>query len=119
SEFAQWSRANAPDLLAFYEDHLLLIGNPARGAGTGELLKLLGNSITGRKARITPHSRTSYGEITSIELVQGRPGWDVGALQFVRMESAQGDLWFWAQLPVVTDEELTQAVDHVVRQIAS
>ena len=57
------------DVLLIYADHVLLIGNPVRGAGLGTLVKMFAGSFNKQgKAKNTPHSRVERAELRAAQL---------------------------------------------------
>lgn len=102
---------DARDVLLLYPDHLLLIGNPVRGAGLGTLLKLFATGFTKQgKANNAPHSSMQRTDLHAAELVAGRPEWATDE-QFVRLKTNAYDLWFWVDLAVDTEEHLSKALE--------
>jgi hypothetical protein len=101
---------DARDLLLLYEDHVLLIGNPVRGAGLGTLVKLFAGGFNKQgKAKNAPHSRLDRADLGAAELVTGRPPWDMNE-QFLHLATTPRDIWFWVDLAVDSEDALTTAL---------
>jgi hypothetical protein len=103
--------ADARDVLLLYPDHVLLIGNPVRGAGLGTLVKLFAGSFNKQgKAKNTPHDRLAQADLGTAELVTGRPSWDTNE-QFVHLAANPREIWFWTDLAVDSKDVLTTALE--------
>jgi hypothetical protein len=102
---------DARDVLLLYEDHVLLIGNPVRGAGLGTLVKLFAGGFNKQgKVRNTPHSRLEQADIGVAELVVGRPSWGTNE-RFVHLVTNPREIWFWVDLPVDSEDSVTTPLD--------
>lgn len=102
------------DALAIYGDHVLLVGNPMRGAGIGGMLKLLGGSFSKRgKERNTPHSRIDQTNMRQVELAKGRPPWDTDREQFVHIGTGEREIWFWMDLAIDSEDDVRRAIDEM------
>jgi hypothetical protein len=94
------------DVLLLYQDHVLLIGNPVRGAGLGTLVKLFAGSFNKRgKEKNTPHTRIQRDDLRVAEVTLGRATWDTSE-QFVRLTASDQEIWFWVDLAVDSEEAL-------------
>jgi hypothetical protein len=101
---------NVRDLLLVYEDHVLLIENPIRGAGLGTLVKLFAGGFNMQgKAKNTPHSRLDRAHLRAAALVTGLPSWDTNE-QFLHLAANPRDIWFWVDLAVDSEDALTTAL---------
>jgi len=102
--------SDARDVLLLYADHVLLIGNPVRGAGLGTLVKMFAGSFNKQgKAKNTPHSRVERAELRAAQLVSRRAAWDTGE-QFVHLTIDAREIWFWVDLAVDSEDALTTAL---------
>ncbi len=102
---------DARDVLLVYGDHVLLIGNPVRGAGLGTLVKLLAGGLNKKgKEKNTAHSRMQRVDLSVVEIVTGRPSWDTSE-QFVHLATNACEIWFWVDLAVDSEDGLGNALE--------
>lgn len=107
--FKREMNSDTRDLLLIYENHMLLIGNPMRGAGLGTFAKVFLSSFTKQgKAKSTPHSRVLRGDLNTAEIV-GRPSWDESE-RFVHLAGTGLEVWFWINLAVDSDDAVKTAL---------
>jgi hypothetical protein len=105
---------DARDVLAVFSDHVLIVSNPARGASLGGLVKLVIGGI-GKKTsqRNIPHSRIDRGSIRAAEVCDGRPAWHAEHERFVRIQTDDGEIFFWAELLVDSDDDVRSSIEQL------
>lgn len=102
---------DARDALALYGDHVFAVGNPARGAGFLQLLRLAVEGIVRRTAdRDIPHYRIGKDAIEAAVLTDGRPGWNTEYGKFIRIDTKDRQFWFWSELPVDSEDDVRNAL---------
>ena len=107
--FQREMNSDTRDLLLIYENHVLLIRNPMRGAGPGTFVKVFLSSFTKQgKAKTTPHSRVQRADVSTIEIV-GRASWDESE-RFIHLAGNSREVWFWVNLPVDSEEIVKSAL---------
>jgi hypothetical protein len=105
---------DARDALAIYEDHVLIVRNPARGANLGGLVKLVIGGIGKRTSdRDIPHFRIDSASVRAAELRAGHPPWNTERDKFVHIQTDDRECWFWAELLVDSEDDVRRSIDQL------
>jgi hypothetical protein len=108
---------DARDALAFYDDHILVVCNPARGANLGGLVRLAIGGIGKRTSdRAIPHYRVDRASVQAADLLDQRESWSSEHGKFLYIGADKRDVWFWAELLVDSEEGVQNSLDRLKSQ---
>jgi len=102
------------DILALYPEHLLIVGNPARGASVGGLLKLAFKGLGKKDLSDVPRTRIEFAQLSLAEIVRNGPGTSGTSESFIHLVSPEQEIWFWVDVPMDSAEELEGKIGGLV-----